>query len=97
LAQKTSQQPNRSRQETELQIGFIAQEVKQAARELNVDFHAADKPRNPSGHSGLRYAEFVPVLVKALQQQDAVIRSFRWQAENQQRQIRELQNLLRSR
>jgi hypothetical protein len=57
----------------ELQIGFIAQEVEQAAQSLNFDFHAVDKPKNPEDRYGLRYAEFVPVLVKALQEQQREI------------------------
>ena len=67
----------------EVQIGFIAQEVEAAAQELNFDFHAVDKPNNPNGHYGLRYAEFVPVLVKALQEQSQII-------DNQQQLINEL-------
>ena len=57
----------------ELQIGFIAQEVDQAAEELGFDFHAVDKPKNENEFYGLRYAEFVPVLVKALQEQQIII------------------------
>ena len=57
-----------SDKKNEIQIGFIAQEVEQAARELNFDFHAVDKPKNEHDFYGLRYAEFVPVLVKALQE-----------------------------
>jgi hypothetical protein len=59
----------------EVQIGFIAQEVEQAANELNFDFHAVDKPKNANDRYGLRYAEFVPVLVKALQEEEAKIRA----------------------
>ena len=52
----------------EWQTGFIAQEVEQAAGELGFDFHAVDKPKNPHDLYGLRYAEFVPVLVKGIQE-----------------------------
>jgi hypothetical protein len=52
----------------EIQIGFIAQEVEAAASSLNFDFHGVDKPKNDNSHYGLRYAEFVVPLVKAVQE-----------------------------
>ena len=52
----------------EIQIGFIAQEVEAAANSLNFDFHGVDKPKNDNSHYGLRYAEFVVPLVKAVQE-----------------------------
>lgn len=55
----------------ELQIGFIAQEVEAAAKELNFDFHGVEVPQNEQSHYGLRYAEFVPSLVKAVQELEA--------------------------
>ncbi len=74
----------------ELQIGFVAQEVEQAARELGFDFHAVDKPQNPEGHYGLRYAEFVPVLVKAVQEQQEMIDELKRQNQTQAQTIRRL-------
>ena len=76
----------------ELQIGFVAQEVEQAARELGFDFHAVDKPKNPEGHYGLRYAEFVPVLVKAVQEQQEQIESQNRKIDTQEQIIEELKN-----
>jgi hypothetical protein len=57
----------------ELQTGFIAQEVEQAAKEVGFDFHGVDKPKNAQSHYGLRYAEFVVPLVKAVQEQQEFI------------------------
>ncbi|MCD4746338.1 MAG: tail fiber domain-containing protein [Bacteroidales bacterium] len=57
----------------ELQIGFIAQEVEEAANATGFDFHGVDKPKNESSHYGLRYAEFVMPLVKAIQEQQEMI------------------------
>jgi len=57
----------------ELQTGFIAQEVEQAAQEVGYDFHGVDKPKNENSHYGLRYAEFVVPLVKAVQEQQEEI------------------------
>jgi len=58
---------------TELQIGFVAQEVEAAASSLGFDFHGVDKPKNDNCHYGLRYAEFVAPLVKAVQEQQEQI------------------------
>jgi hypothetical protein len=57
----------------EVQVGFIAQEVEAAANSLNFDFHGVDKPKNDNSHYGLRYAEFVVPLVKAVQEQQQLI------------------------
>jgi hypothetical protein len=60
--------------------GFIAQEVEQAAQAIGYNFSGIDAPKNPDDFYGLRYAEFVVPLVKAVQEQQAVI-------ENQQADI----------
>lgn len=61
--------------EAELQIGFIAQEVENAANQIGFDFHGVDKPKNKESHYGLRYAEFVVPLVKAVQEQQQTIKT----------------------
>jgi len=48
--------------------GFIAQEVEQAARSVGYDFSGVDTPDNENDYYGLRYAEFVVPLVKAVQE-----------------------------
>jgi hypothetical protein len=52
----------------EKHTGFVAQEVEKAATELNYDFGGVDKPKNSKDLYGLRYAEFVVPLVKAVQE-----------------------------
>jgi hypothetical protein len=42
-----------------------------AARKLNYDFSGVDKPKTEGGLYGLRYAEFVVPLVKAVQELSA--------------------------
>ena len=59
--------------ENTIQTGFIAQEVDQAAKELHFDFSGIDAPKNEQGLYGLRYAEFVVPLVKAVQEQQTII------------------------
>ncbi|MEM6699596.1 MAG: tail fiber domain-containing protein, partial [Bacteroidota bacterium] len=51
--------------------GFIAQEVEAAAKQLDYDFSGVDVPQYEGGIYGLRYAEFVVPLVKAVQELSA--------------------------
>jgi hypothetical protein len=53
--------------------GFIAQEVERAAQSIGYDFNGVDKPQSEDGLYGLRYAEFVVPLVKAVQEQQVEI------------------------
>jgi hypothetical protein len=71
----------------EKHTGFVAQDVEKAATELNYDFSGVDKPKNDKDLYGLRYAEFVVPLVKAVQEQQI-------QIEQQQQQIEELKQLV---
>ena len=80
-------QKNMQQKESELQCGFIAQEVEQAAQEVNFDFHGIDKPQNNNDYYGLRYAEFVVPLVKSIQEQQEIIIE-------QKQQLLQLQNAL---
>ena len=63
--------------------GFLAQDVEAAAKKIGYDFSGVDAPKNNKDLYGLRYAEFVVPLVKAVQQQQTII-------EKQQQQIDEL-------
>lgn len=51
-----------------VQTGFVAQEVEAAARTLGFDFSGVDAAKNGNDVYGLRYAEFVVPLVKAVQE-----------------------------
>ncbi|HYK45340.1 MAG TPA: tail fiber domain-containing protein [Parafilimonas sp.] len=51
--------------------GFIAQEVEAAAKKLDYEFSGVDKPKTEDGLYGLRYADFVVPLVKAVQELSA--------------------------
>ncbi len=48
--------------------GFIAQEVEKSAKEIGYNFSGVDVPKNDKDFYGLRYAEFVVPLVKAVQE-----------------------------
>ena len=54
-------------------IGFIAQEVEQAAMESGFDFPGIDIPSNSNEVYSLRYTDFIMPLVKAVQEQQIMI------------------------
>ena len=57
-----------------IQAGFMAQEVEALCKEMQFEFGAVDKPDDlNAGIYGLRYATFVVPLVKAVQEQQAII------------------------
>ncbi len=56
-----------------VQTGFIAQEVEQVCRDLGYDFSGLHVPGSDVDNYGIAYASFVPVLVKAVQEQQAII------------------------
>ncbi len=51
-----------------LYTGFVAQDVEAVAKKINYEFSGVDKPQDENGLYGLRYAEFVVPLVKAVQE-----------------------------
>jgi len=84
----------RADKEKEVYSGFVAQDVEKAALSLGYNFNGVDAPKNGKGSYGLRYAEFVVPLVKAVQElsakndaKDATISSL-------QEQINELTGLV---
>jgi trimeric autotransporter adhesin len=54
--------------------GFIAQEVEATAKAMGFDFSGVDAAKNENDTYGLRYAEFVVPLVKAVQEQQQQIK-----------------------
>lgn len=77
--------------EKTLFTGFIAQEVEQAAKEVGYNFSGVDKPKNDNDLYGLRYAEFVVPLVKAMQEQQAMINELKKQNVELQKRVSELE------
>ena len=58
----------RADKEKQVYSGFIAQDVEKAAQSVGYDFSGVDAPENDKTPYGLRYAEFVAPLVKAVQE-----------------------------
>lgn len=72
-AVKFSQEEIEARKQKEQIIysGFIAQDVEKAAKQIGYDFSGVDATKNDKDLYGLRYAEFVVPLVKAVQELSA--------------------------
>ena len=51
-----------------IHTGFVAQDVEAVAKKMNYDFDGVDAPKNEKDAYGIRYAEFVVPLVKAVQE-----------------------------
>ena len=73
--------------ETIKHSGFIAQEVEQASLLSGYAFSGVSKPKNDRKLYSLAYSEFVVPLVKAVQEQQAMIENQKNQLEVQQQQI----------
>lgn len=85
---------SRKAKEQILQTGFLAQDVEKAAKSLGFDFSGVDAPRNDKDLYGLRYAEFVVPLVKAVQELSKLNDAKDEQIKNLQQQIDEIKELL---
>ncbi len=85
--------------------GFVAQDVEKVAKSLNYDFSGVDAAKNDKDLYGLRYAEFVVPLVKAVQELDSIqnlkfkkqneeIVALKQQNESLQNQVNELKAMI---
>lgn len=72
--------------------GFIAQEVEEAAKKVGYDFSGVDAPKNEKDLYGLRYAEFVVPLVKAVQELNNNNEELRMQNSELKNEVKELLN-----
>ncbi|MBL7793713.1 MAG: tail fiber domain-containing protein [Saprospiraceae bacterium] len=79
---------------SETTTGFIAQEVEEAAATIGFEFSGVDKPQNANDLYGLRYAEFVVPLVKAVQEQQAEIELLRQENAALKAQFAEMQKVI---
>lgn len=67
--------------------GFIAQEVETAANAVHYDFSGLTKPKGDKDHYALAYSDFIPALVKAVQEQQAQIARLEQQILEQRERI----------
>ncbi|MHC0442510.1 tail fiber domain-containing protein [Flavobacterium sp. 3-210] len=79
---------------TDLQSGFIAQEVEAAANSIGYQFNAIVKPQAENDFYSLRYAEFVVPLVKAIQEQQKQIEEKETKIVELEKRVQRLEQLL---
>lgn len=73
------------------QTGFIAQEVEELVNNLGFQhFNGVDRPESEQDHYGIRYAEFVVPLVKAVQELSTENDQLKMQMEYMQSQLDDL-------
>lgn len=77
-----------------LYSGFVAQDVETSAKKLGYDFSGIDAPKNDNDLYGLRYAEFVVPLVKAVQELSKTNDNLQNQINAQQKEIEDLKELV---
>jgi hypothetical protein len=82
----------REAKEKQLQTGFVAQDVEKIAQSIGYDFSGVDV--DEAGIYGLRYAEFVVPLVKAVQELSEQNDRLQTQNNQMQAQINELSGLV---
>jgi hypothetical protein len=61
-------QPEYAVAEKKVHTGFVAQDVEKSAQEIHYDFDGLNHPQNGKDNYSLVYADFVPSLVKAVQE-----------------------------
>lgn len=83
-------------EEAEVQTGFIAQQVEQAAIATNYAFSGVSKPQNAQDYYALRYPAFVVPLVKAVQEQQALINALQMDIARKSAQLTQLELRLRA-
>ncbi len=86
----------RKAKEQIIYTGFVAQDVEKAAKSLNYDFSGVDAAKNNKDLYGLRYAEFVVPLVKAMQELSKMNDEKDSAIQNLQNQINELKTMINS-
>jgi len=74
--------------------GFIAQEVEATAEQIGYDFSGVDKPNNENSLYGIRYAQFVVPLVKAVQELDEINKELQIENADIKKRLEKLESLL---
>ena len=68
-----SELKERNKRKNKIYTGLVAQDVKRIADSLGINFSGVTRPENETSTWGLDYAQFVPNLIKAVQEQQAEI------------------------
>lgn len=70
--------------------GFVAQEVEAVARAIGYAFDGVNAPQNPTDNYSIAYSQFVPSLVKAVQEQQTLIEAQAEKIETQQAELEQV-------
>jgi hypothetical protein len=89
---KAQMQPSTDAASKIIYNGFVAQDVEKAAQSISYNFSGVDKPQNKDGLYGLRYADFVVPLVKAVQELSSQNDSLKSTNSNLQSQLQKQQS-----
>ena len=74
-------------------IGFLAQDVEKAANDCGFEFPGIDVPQNSNETYSLRYGDFTMPMVKAIQEQQAIIETLQKQVEELKQAMEEMKNV----
>jgi hypothetical protein len=80
----------------QIRTGFIAQDVERAANNIGYDFSGIHKPTNEKDNYSLAYAEFTVPLVKAIQEQQALIEKQQAVIERLVKEVEDLKQITKS-
>ncbi len=67
--------------------GFVAQEVEASAKAIGYAFDGVNAPKNPTDNYSIAYGQFVPSLVRAVQEQQTIIETLQKQVETAKNKI----------
>ncbi len=80
-----------------VQTGFLAQEVEQVCKDLNYTFSGLHVPESEVDNYGLAYGSFVPLLVKAIQEQQEQINAQQTENAQLRQQLNQVQSTFEAR
>jgi hypothetical protein len=80
----------------EVQTGFLAQEIEQVCNELGYQFSGLHIPESDVDNYSLAYGSFVPLLVKAIQEQQEQIEILQNTNENLNARLLAIEQMLNS-
>jgi hypothetical protein len=89
--------PNEAEKATakaEIRTGFIAQEVEATAKKIGYNFDGVNAPKNETDNYSIAYGQFVPSMVKGMQEQDKLIQNLETQIEEKDKRIEALETRL---
>ena len=81
ISQKSNSKASEPKQGQIVKTGLIAQEVEIAALDVGYDFDGVVKPQHEEDHYKLSYSSFVVPLIKAIQEQQAMIEALQKEIE----------------